>query len=101
MTGLERTWRVPVDHPAFVGHFPGHAIVPGVVLLDRVMQLAQTLRGGSVSGWQVTQVKFLRPCHPHDELVFEVRDGARGGLAFSVRCAGCEVATGNLLPPAP
>ena len=27
------TVEVPAGHPAFEGHFPGHAVLPGVVLL--------------------------------------------------------------------
>lgn len=99
MADIERSWRVPVDHPAFAGHFPGHPIVPGVVLLDRVMQLAVESTGAAAGGWQVTQAKFLSPCGPGDELRFSLRDGARGALAFSVLCGGREVATGSLLPP--
>ena len=100
MDAFERSWRVPADHPAFAGHFPGQPIVPGVVLLDRVMQLAQEALGGLVAGWQVTQVKFLSPCGPDDLLQFALRDGARGGLAFSVRCGEREVAAGQLQAPA-
>ena len=51
MVLLDQTWRVPADHPAFAGHFPGHPIVPGVVLLDRAVQMAQRLRGGPLAGW--------------------------------------------------
>jgi 3-hydroxyacyl-[acyl-carrier-protein] dehydratase len=99
MAAIECSWRVPADHPAFGGHFPNHPIVPGVVLLDRVVQLAQQARVGPVAGWQVTQVKFLSPCGPDDVLDFSVRDGARGGLAFSVRCGDREVAVGQLQAP--
>ena len=101
MAATETIWRVPADHPAFAGHFPGRPIVPGVVLLDAVMQMAQRQRGGSAGGWQVAQAKFLSPCGPGDELIFALRDGARGGLAFSVHCGDREVASGSLLPPAP
>ena len=101
MAPTEQTWRVPADHPAFAGHFPGHPIVPGVVLLDRAMQMAQSSCGGPLDGWQVSQVKFLSPCGPDDELVFAMRDGARGALAFSVRCGDREVASGSLVPPSP
>ena len=30
--------RVAADHPALPGHFPGRPIVPGVLLLDAVLQ---------------------------------------------------------------
>lgn len=101
MAATETTWRVPANHPSFAGHFPGQPIVPGVVLLDRVMQLAWQVHRGPAAGWQVAQAKFLSPCGPGDELVFALRDGARGGLAFSVRCGDREVASGSLVPPAP
>lgn len=101
MAAIETTWRVPADHPSFAGHFPGHPIVPGVVVLDRVMQLARHVHGRPTAGWQVTQAKFLSPSGPGDELLFLLRDGARGGLSFSVRCGDREVASGSLVPTAP
>ncbi len=101
MAMLERVWRVPFDHPALAGHFPGHPIVPGVVVLDQVLCLAQAHLGGAVGAWQVGQVKFLSPSGPGDELVFVLQAGARGGLTFVVRCAEREVAVGSLTPLSP
>lgn len=100
MTRLDRTWQVPAEHPAFAGHFPGYPIVPGVVLLDRVLQLAQAQLGNTVGGWRVKQVKFLKPCGPLDELRFElqfdVREDSVGTWLFSVRTSDHEVASGSL-----
>lgn len=96
MSGPEAVWRVPADHPTLAGHFPGRPIVPGVVLLDRALQMAQAQRAAVT--WQVTQVKFLSPCGPGDELHFSLQDGARGGLGFAVRCGGREIAVGHLSP---
>ena len=98
MVVLERVWRVPPDHPAFAGHFPGHPIVPGVVLLDQAVLLAQAHLGLAGGAWQVAQAKFLSPCGPDDELVFTLQDGARGGLSFVVRCGDRDVASGSLQP---
>lgn len=95
------SWLVPAQLPAFVGHFPGQPIVPGVVLLDLALLFAQQHLGQCAPGWQITQAKFLNPCGPGDLLVFAFRDGARGALAFSVCCAGRTMATGSLLPPCP
>jgi 3-hydroxymyristoyl/3-hydroxydecanoyl-(acyl carrier protein) dehydratase len=75
--------------------------MPGVVVLDRVMQLAQESVGGSTIGWQVSQAKFLGPCGPGDTLQFALREAARGGLAFTVRCGDRDIASGLLQAPSP
>lgn len=92
------TWQVPVEHPAFAGHFPGQPIVPGVVLLDRAMASAETWLGRRVGSWQVGNAKFLSPVGPGETLVFTLTRGAGAGIAFSVHAGERLVASGNLTP---
>lgn len=88
-------WRVPEEHPAFAGHFPGHPILPGVVLLDRAIMLAQSQ--GAEVGLTVSQCKFLSPVGPGDALVFALTPDARGGWRFAVEAAdGRPAASGSL-----
>ena len=94
-------WRVPADHPAFAGHFPGRPIVPGVVLLDHAILLAQGLLAAPPAAWQVGSAKFLVPTGPGDELIFAFTPRTGGGFAFSVRAGGRDVASGTLTPNAP
>lgn len=96
MADAEFCWRVPVDHPAFAGHFPGQPIVPGVVLLDRVIWLAGTELGEPTARCQVTQVKFLSPCGPGEDLRFCFSRSPRGALAFTVSAGARDVAAGSL-----
>ena len=93
-------WTVPADHPAFAGHFPGRPIVPGVVLLDHVIRLAEARQGSLVGAWQVNQAKFLSPVGPGETLSFELVADERKGWRFSVRAAEREVATGSLVASA-
>lgn len=84
MRHAEFTWQVPVDHPAFVGHFPGRPIVPGVLLLDRAILFADTLRGSTPGVWYVTQTKFFNPVGPGETLSFQLREGPGGSLSCAV-----------------
>ena len=92
MTGA--TWRVPLDHPAFAGHFPGRPIVPGVVLLDRLLAFVG-------QPCDIASAKFLSPAGPGETLEFRWRAGTSGAIRFDVVGGGRTVASGTLTPRAP
>ena len=54
---------VPADHPCFAGHFPGHPIVPGVLLLELVLEALRE-HCGALSMTRISEVKFLAPLPP-------------------------------------
>jgi len=55
---------VPHEHPSLPGHFPGHPIVPGVVLLDLVFGAIRTELGGATTLIAIVSAKFLRAVAP-------------------------------------
>ena len=81
--------RVGADHPALPGHFPDRPIVPGVVLLERVLSAAEQWLTRPLRVKSLQQSKFTHPLLPEqaatvsltlqgDELKFEiVRDDTR------------------------
>ncbi|PPU93896.1 dehydratase [Xanthomonas albilineans] len=54
---------VPHDHPSLPGHFPGRPVVPGVVVLDHVLQAVEVAHGARAP-LRLPQVKFLQPLLP-------------------------------------
>lgn len=94
----EFTWTVPVDHPAFAGHFPGRPVIPGVVLLDRAILFAERLSAQPVAGWKVGNAKFLAPVGPGAALAFAFDSAPTDGLLFRVHAGGRAVASGSLVP---
>ena len=101
MAEAEFHWMVPADHPAFPGHFPGHPIVPGVVLLDQAILFAETMLACPGTNWQVGNAKFFSPVGPEEALTFSLLQKPSGAIAFTVRGNGRDVAAGSLTPPAP
>ena len=87
---------IVADHPSLAGHFPGNPVVPGVVILEEVMQAFEDWRPGSrVVGMSV--VKFLAPLRP--EQAFTIRfaeSGVRGVRFECVRDDGRALARGCL-----
>ena len=86
----EATICVPHDHPCLPGHFPSAPVVPGVVVLDRVLELLPAPADHSRS---LAWVKFLKPLFPGQcAAVTFVRDGAR--TRFTVSFAGDTLVSG-------
>lgn len=73
------------DHPAFAGHFPGHPIVPGVVLLDEALQALASAEGIELGALQVSVAKFLVPVRPGESLGLNFRSTGTGRYALEVR----------------
>jgi 3-hydroxyacyl-[acyl-carrier-protein] dehydratase len=72
---------VTMNEPFFVGHFPGHPVMPGVLILEALAQAAALLAMRSLAAqdkitylMSIDGAKFRRPVVPGDrlELVVEV-----------------------------
>jgi UDP-3-O-[3-hydroxymyristoyl] N-acetylglucosamine deacetylase/3-hydroxyacyl-[acyl-carrier-protein] dehydratase len=85
ITGIKN---VSVNEPFFQGHFPNHPIMPGVLQLEAIAQVAGilTLRQAENMGklayfMSAENVKWRKPVRPGDTLVIEVElTKARGKI---------------------
>jgi 3-hydroxyacyl-[acyl-carrier-protein] dehydratase len=74
---------VTFNEPFFPGHFPGHPVMPGVLIVEALAQSAGVLAmriAGSAEGKNrllmltgLDRVRFRRPVIPGDQLRMEVR----------------------------
>ena len=94
-------WTVPVDHPAFAGHFPGTPILPGVVLLDTVIHSIAAATGIALDLCEISSVKFLSPASPGNELVIHHTILANGTIRFDIEEGMRKIASGSILMRSP
>ena len=88
--------RIAASHPALPGHFPGHPVVPGVVLLEAVVAaLAQHVGAAMrVTGFPV--VKFLAPLLPEQEFEVVFSTKRPGQMVFEIMANGEKLVSGTL-----
>lgn len=87
------SFRIAAEDPCLVGHFPGNPIVPGVVVLERVIEAVAAQSGRRVAGIQ--RCKFAGPLRPGEACAIEwaPQDGA---LRFVCSGSGGVLARGLL-----
>jgi UDP-3-O-[3-hydroxymyristoyl] N-acetylglucosamine deacetylase/3-hydroxyacyl-[acyl-carrier-protein] dehydratase len=71
---------VSINEPFFQGHFPGHPIMPGVLIVEAMAQVGGMLLMGAVDDpdskvvyfMSLDNVKFRKPVKPGDQIRFEL-----------------------------
>ncbi|NIO39628.1 MAG: hypothetical protein GTO41_05205, partial [Burkholderiales bacterium] len=81
------------------GHFPGDPVVPGVVLLDEILDAVYREFAAPADAAVVTirSAKFLRPVQPGEDLNIELRAGDEAVVNFICRVGNETAVKGSLL----
>ncbi|WP_124949108.1 hypothetical protein [Sulfuriferula thiophila] len=90
-------WTVPLDHPAFAGHFPDIAILPGVVLLDLALQLITDACHLTLQNCTINSVKFLHPTLPGDVLSIVYHQLDNGTIRFDISTPAHKAVSGSVM----
>jgi len=91
-TGIKN---VSVNEPFFQGHFPGHPIMPGVLIIEAMAQTAATLVVDSIEGvdagthvvyfMSVEEARFRKPVLPGDQIYIKVKKERNRGTVWKFR----------------
>lgn len=87
---------IPPDHPSLPGHFPGNPVVPGVVVMDRVLDAFEAETGMNVSALRLPQVKFMQPLLPGQTARVSL-EGSDSKWRFRVHHDDRLIASGDLV----
>ncbi|MEI2453289.1 MULTISPECIES: hypothetical protein [Lysobacter] len=82
------------DHPCLPGHFPGRPLVPGVVVLERVIAAIEA-EHGPLPGLRLPQVKFVQPLLPQQSAQIELDALGAGRWRFRVMREAELIASGE------
>jgi len=88
--------RIAASHPALSGHFPGHPIVPGVVVLEAVAAALPQHAGGAMRITGFPAVKFLAPLLPEQDFEVVFSTLRPGRVTFEIVASGDKLASGTL-----
>ena len=78
---------VSINEPHFQGHFPGHPIMPGVLIVEGMAQCAGVLMFRTIDNpnskvvyfASIDKIKFRKPVVPGDQLRYEIEITRFGG----------------------
>jgi beta-hydroxyacyl-ACP dehydratase FabZ len=85
---------VTINEPFFAGHFPGHPIMPGVLIVEAMAQAGAVLAMSEsdrkpeelvIYFMALDQVKFRKPVVPGDQLRLEVEPLRKGGAIWKMK----------------
>ena len=88
---------IRADHPSLPGHFPGAPLVPGVIILDEVLEALIEWRDNSQLS-AIQTVKFLAPLKPEQPFTISlaVKNENAGEVYFCCRAGNRVIVEGRL-----
>jgi UDP-3-O-[3-hydroxymyristoyl] N-acetylglucosamine deacetylase/3-hydroxyacyl-[acyl-carrier-protein] dehydratase len=97
---------VTINEPFFQGHFPGHPIMPGVLIIEAMAQVGGMLLMGAIDDpenkvvyfMSLDKIKFRRPVRPGDQIRFELEMQQIRGSVCKMRGVG--LVDGNVVAEA-
>jgi 3-hydroxymyristoyl/3-hydroxydecanoyl-(acyl carrier protein) dehydratase len=91
---MKQALTIAADHPAYAGHFPGHPLLPGVVLLAEALAAIESHAPAQGNAWVVESAKFLMPVLPGTRLTLSHDALESGAVRFEIRSDAGLVASG-------
>ena len=82
---FEHDFCIGADHPSLPGHFPGHPLVPGVILLEQVAIALRAWRGQHLI--RVLEAKFMAPLLPAEQALVRLTVVAANGATEKASAA--------------
>ena len=94
--GRERIVTIGADHPSLAGHFPGHPVVPGVVMLGEIMKAIREMAKEHIEFVGMPSAKFMSPLNPGEPLTIRLEQQRDDTTEFICTTGSRLIASGCL-----
>jgi 3-hydroxyacyl-[acyl-carrier-protein] dehydratase len=84
------------NHPSLAGHFPGHPVVPGVVMLGEIMNAIREMAKEKIEFVGMPSAKFMSPLNPGETLTIRLHQEREGTTEFTCTSGSRLITSGCL-----
>ena len=92
---MDYSFTISASHPSLEGHFPNNPIVPGVVILDEVINIVKKLKP-ELTITSIPMVKFTHPLLAGQHVSVEIKEKSDTAISFNCTHNETKLVTGQL-----
>ncbi len=92
---MDYSFTIQASHPSLEGHFPNKPIVPGVVILDEVINIVKKLKP-ELTVATIPMVKFTHPLLAEQRVTVEIKEKSDTTISFNCMHNEIRLVTGQL-----
>ena len=92
---MDYSFTIESTHPSLKGHFPNNPVVPGVVILDEVINIVKILKP-DFTVEMIPMVKFSHPLLPEQQVRVEIKEKSDAAISFNCTYNNIKIVTGQL-----
>lgn len=92
---MEHSFTIQASHPSLAGHFPSNPIVPGVIILDEVINIIQKIKPDFIID-SIPSVKFTQPLLAGQKVIVEIKVKNDNAISFLCTHNDIKIVVGQL-----
>ena len=92
---MDYSFTIQASHPSLEGHFPNNPIVPGVVILDEVINIVKRIKP-ELTIAAIPMVKFTHPLLAKQTVLVEIKEKSDSAISFTCLHNDIKLVTGQL-----
>ncbi len=93
---MPHSFTIKSTHPSLKGHFPDNPVVPGVVILDEIINIVKSLKPDFTID-AIPMVKFIHPLLAEQPVSVDIKEKNDTTISFNCSFNEIKLVTGQLI----